>query len=270
MLAALQSAMYARPAGGPTHFFYLDEFQHFARPDLVEFLSKAPAYNVGAVLANQNLAQLRQASGQALQETVAANAGTTVLLRCDTPDAEAFADRLPAHHGRAWTPGALASLPFGVGVAHTQGGAGYRGRTCCASAAGQRAAAERSGGLAAMRLHLRSGGLAAMRLHLRSGGLAAMRLHLRSGRGGEQAPPLGADGRGSGQTGGAAEADGPDGGPGRASTGAHRRRSSGPGGGALIDLAPHPHARASRRSCAAPARSARGAPSVAPAHPAPR
>ena len=124
LLAALQSAMYARPAGGPTHFFYLDEFQHFARPDLVEFLSKAPAYNVGAVLANQNLAQLRQAGGQALQETVAANAGTTVLLRCDTPDAEAFADRLPAHHGRAWTPGALASLPFGVGVAHTQGGGG--------------------------------------------------------------------------------------------------------------------------------------------------
>lgn len=119
LLASLQAAVYARPTGGRAHFLYLDEFQRFAGPDFGEFLSLARGYNVGTVLAHQNLAQLREAGGQALQDAVHANARTTVLLRCDGQDAEAFASRLPPHHGRAWTATELACLPFGVGVAHT-------------------------------------------------------------------------------------------------------------------------------------------------------
>lgn len=122
LLSALQAAVYAREAGGPPHYLYLDEFWRFCGPDFGQFLALAGEHRVGAVLAHQNLAQLRQAGGAALQETVLCSAGTTVLLRCDGSDAEALASWLPARGPRRWEPRDLSELPFGVGVARLSGG----------------------------------------------------------------------------------------------------------------------------------------------------
>lgn len=122
LLTSLQAAVYARASGEPPHFLYLDEFQHFCGPGFGEFLGSAQGYKVGTVLAHQNLAQLRQAGGTALEETVLSHAQTTVLLRCDGPDAEAMAPLLPALGGRRWHPAELSELPFGLGVARLAGG----------------------------------------------------------------------------------------------------------------------------------------------------
>lgn len=122
LLSGLQAAVYARAPGGPAHFIYLDEFQHFAGPGFSEFLALARGYNVGAVLAHQNLAQLRQAGGVALEETIRANARTTVVLRCDGPDAHTFSRWLPPRPARPWAAADLSGLPFGVAVVQTAGG----------------------------------------------------------------------------------------------------------------------------------------------------
>ncbi len=121
LLAALQAAAYARPAPTPPCFLYLDEFQHFAGPGFADFLALCRGFGVGAVLAHQNLAQLRAAGGPALEETVLANARTSVILRCDAPDAAAFAARLPQSPGRPWSAAMLAELPFGQGVVVRRG-----------------------------------------------------------------------------------------------------------------------------------------------------
>ena len=122
LLATLQAATYARTEGGPLHYVYLDEFQQFAGPGFAEFLALARSHRVGVVLAHQNLAQLRQAGGGALEETVLANARTTVLLRCDGPDARAFSAWLPPRRGRPWQPEHLTGLPFGSAVVRTSAG----------------------------------------------------------------------------------------------------------------------------------------------------
>ncbi len=122
LLATLQAAAYARPDGGPLHYIYLDEFQQFAGPGFGDFLALARSHRVGVVLAHQNLAQLRQAGGEPLQETVMANTRTTVLLRCDGPDARAFSTWLPPRRGRHWRPEDLVGLPFGSAVVRTAAG----------------------------------------------------------------------------------------------------------------------------------------------------
>ena len=122
LLATLQAATYARQEGGPLHYIYLDEFQQFAGPGFGDFLALARSHRVGVVLAHQNLAQLRQAGGGALEETVLANARTTVLLRCDGPDAHAFSAWLPPRGGRPWRPEDLTGLPFGSAVVRTAAG----------------------------------------------------------------------------------------------------------------------------------------------------
>ncbi len=122
LLSGMQAAVYGRGAGEPPHFIYLNEFQHFCGPGFGEFLGLAGGHRVGAVLAHQNLAQLRQAGGTALEETVLRNASTTVLLRCDAPDAEALAPWLPARGRRRWQPHELSELPFGIAVARLSEG----------------------------------------------------------------------------------------------------------------------------------------------------
>jgi hypothetical protein len=107
LLAALTAAALTRPAGRrPPVFLYVDEFQRFATPGFADFLAMARGFRVGAVLAHQNLAQLRAAGGPALEETVLANCRTRVVLACDAPDAAALA---PALRTR---PERLQRLPF--------------------------------------------------------------------------------------------------------------------------------------------------------------
>ena len=117
LLSALQANVYARPAATPCHFIYLDEFQHFAGPGFAEFLALCRGFGVGTVLAHQNLGQLRALGGPALAETVLANTRTTVILRCDAPDAAPLASRLPARQGsRPWETRELATLAFGQAI----------------------------------------------------------------------------------------------------------------------------------------------------------
>lgn len=113
LLSTLQAEVYRRPTPTPGHFIYLDEFQHFAGPGFAEFLALCRGFGVGTVLAHQNLSQLRAIGGPELAETVLANTRTTVVLRCDQPDALALAQRLPRRPGQLPQPERLAALPFG-------------------------------------------------------------------------------------------------------------------------------------------------------------
>jgi hypothetical protein len=116
-LAAVTAAVFARPpVPRPPVFLYVDEFQRFATPGFADFLAMARGYRVGAVLAHQNLAQLRAAGGQALVETVLANTRTRVVLACDAPDAAALAPALRC------PPERLQTLPFGRAACLLPGG----------------------------------------------------------------------------------------------------------------------------------------------------
>lgn len=126
LLSTLQAQVYARPTATPHHFIYLDEFQHFAGPGFAEFLALCRGFGVGTVLAHQNLGQLRALGGPELAETVLANTRTTVVLRCDQPDAALLAQRLPRPPaGPPWTGERLSTLPFGQALVAR---AGRRGR----------------------------------------------------------------------------------------------------------------------------------------------
>ena len=126
LLSTLQAQVYGRPAATPRHFIYLDEFQHFAGPGFAEFLALCRGFGVGTVLAHQNLGQLRALGGTELAETVLANTRTTVVLRCDQPDAALLAQRLPRPAaGTPWTGERLSTLPFGHALVAR---AGRRGR----------------------------------------------------------------------------------------------------------------------------------------------
>lgn len=117
-LAALTAAVFSRPSSAPRPpvFLYVDEFQRFATPGFADFLAMARGYRVGAVLAHQNLAQVRAAGGQPLVETVLANTRTRVVLACDAPDAAALAPAMRC------PPERLQSLPFRVAACLLPGG----------------------------------------------------------------------------------------------------------------------------------------------------
>lgn len=116
-LAAFTAATFHRPAEArPPVFLYVDEFQRFATPGFADFLAMARSFRVGAVLAHQNLAQLRAAGGQNLEETVLANARTRLVLACDAPDAAALAPALRCR------PERLQTLPFRTAAALLPGG----------------------------------------------------------------------------------------------------------------------------------------------------
>lgn len=76
VLASLQRAALKRPAGGPAHVLYVDEFGTFAPGGFAEFLALARSKRVGAVLAHQHLAQLETG----LRTAVEANARSRVVL----------------------------------------------------------------------------------------------------------------------------------------------------------------------------------------------
>ncbi len=107
-LSALTASVFGRPSTlpRPPVFLYVDEFQRFASTGFADFLAMARSYRVGAVLAHQNLAQIRAAGGQPLVETVLANTRTRVVLACDAPDAAALAPALRC------PPERLQTLPF--------------------------------------------------------------------------------------------------------------------------------------------------------------
>jgi|GEM_PF-3497815 len=95
LLARFQAAAIGRPRGIP-HFLYLDEFQEFATPDFAEFLELARQYQVGAVLAHQNLDQL----DPGLRASVLANARNRILMGgLSGRDLEALKDSLGRRMG---------------------------------------------------------------------------------------------------------------------------------------------------------------------------
>jgi hypothetical protein len=85
----LAMASWRRQAGGrhPPFYLYLDEFQEYVTPDFGDFLALARGYQVGLVLAHQNLAQL----SPALRASVLANARQRIVLGgLSWPDFEEF------------------------------------------------------------------------------------------------------------------------------------------------------------------------------------
>jgi hypothetical protein len=73
-------------------FIYVDEFQNVAGSDFDELLAEARKYRVGLIMANQYMAQLGHARGEArastLVESILGNVGTFISFRVGVKDAE--------------------------------------------------------------------------------------------------------------------------------------------------------------------------------------
>jgi hypothetical protein len=72
-------------------FLYIDEFQNFITPSMGAILSGARKYNLGLVLAHQDLAQLIKNDSE-LASSVLANAGTRICFRLSDTDAKRLAE----------------------------------------------------------------------------------------------------------------------------------------------------------------------------------
>ncbi|MCL2826292.1 MAG: type IV secretory system conjugative DNA transfer family protein [Eggerthellaceae bacterium] len=85
------------PGAVQPYFLYFDEFQRFVSTSFAELLSESRKYQVGLVLANQNLRQLVQYNRQEeevsseVMESVLANAGNLVAFRPSAWDAKTLA-----------------------------------------------------------------------------------------------------------------------------------------------------------------------------------
>ena len=71
-------------------WLYVDEFPHFISPSIAEILTGARKYNLGLILAHQELRQLQQDSDVA--GAVLSNAGTRIVFRVGDADAKALAE----------------------------------------------------------------------------------------------------------------------------------------------------------------------------------
>jgi hypothetical protein len=73
-----------------TNFFlYIDEFQNFITPSVANILSGARKYNLGLILAHQEMQQLLKYDSE-LASSVISNAGTRVCFRVGDVDAKRF------------------------------------------------------------------------------------------------------------------------------------------------------------------------------------
>lgn len=70
----------------PEHYVYIDEFHHLITESLPSFITGVRKYNVGLVLAHQNLEQLRK-HGNELKASILANVFTSVSFRLGLDDA---------------------------------------------------------------------------------------------------------------------------------------------------------------------------------------
>jgi len=68
-------------------YIYIDEFQHFISPSLSSMLSGARKYNVGLILAHQDLQQIQHADAE-LANALITNAGIRVCFRLGENDAK--------------------------------------------------------------------------------------------------------------------------------------------------------------------------------------
>jgi hypothetical protein len=71
-------------------WLYVDEFHHFITPSMAEILTGARKYNLGLILAHQELRQLQQDSDVA--GAVMSNAGTRIVFRVGDADARTLAE----------------------------------------------------------------------------------------------------------------------------------------------------------------------------------
>jgi hypothetical protein len=84
-------------------FLYVDEFQNFATESFATILSEARKYRLNLTIANQYLAQMDEAT----LEAVFGNVGSLQVFQVGASDAERLADQL----GGDLTPGDLMALP---------------------------------------------------------------------------------------------------------------------------------------------------------------
>lgn len=73
------------------YFLYCDEFQNFITPSMSSILSGARKYNLGLILAHQDMAQLYKYDTE-LASSVVSNAGTRICFRVGDTDAKRFSD----------------------------------------------------------------------------------------------------------------------------------------------------------------------------------
>ena len=71
-------------------FLYVDEFQNFATDSFATILSEARKYRLSLTLANQYLAQMEEAT----LEAVFGNVGSLLVFQVGARDAEALAEQL--------------------------------------------------------------------------------------------------------------------------------------------------------------------------------
>ncbi len=101
-LAAMSRADLAEQARRD-FFLYVDEFQNFATDSFATILSEARKYRLSLTLANQYLAQMEEAT----LEAVFGNVGSLLVFQVGARDAEALAEQL----GGDATPQDLMALP---------------------------------------------------------------------------------------------------------------------------------------------------------------
>jgi hypothetical protein len=107
LVTSIQLAAMSR-ADTPEHqrrdfFLYVDEFQNFATDSFATILSEARKYRLSLTLANQYLAQMEEAT----LEAVFGNVGSLLVFQVGARDAEALAEQL----GGDATPQDLMALP---------------------------------------------------------------------------------------------------------------------------------------------------------------
>ena len=78
------------PTARRPFWLYVDEFHHFISPSIVEILTGARKYNLGLILAHQELRQLQQDADVA--GAVLSNAGTRIVFRVGDADAKVLAE----------------------------------------------------------------------------------------------------------------------------------------------------------------------------------
>jgi hypothetical protein len=88
ILSKIHQAIFARQSKSVRNpfFIYLDEFQNFITPSIREMLTGVRKYNVGLVLAHQNLQQLQHEDGELLNSVLGTY--TRIVFRVGEPDAK--------------------------------------------------------------------------------------------------------------------------------------------------------------------------------------
>lgn len=93
IVSKLHQAAFARQQLQQRHpfFIYIDEFQNFITPSVVEMLSGVRKYSVGLTLSHQDLQQLQRENTE-LINSVLSNVYTRIIFRVGEPDAKKLQD----------------------------------------------------------------------------------------------------------------------------------------------------------------------------------